>query len=78
MSARLRPLLTETVIRCLSGSDFTAGELMTGKRPITVYLRVPERELKRLRRLSGSCSPVLLTNSSRRTTMPMGRAAVLF
>ena len=45
MSARLRPLLTETVIRCLSGSDFTAGELMTGKRPITVYLRVPEREL---------------------------------
>ena len=43
MSARLRPLLTETVIRCLSGSDFTAGELMTGKRPITVYLRVPER-----------------------------------
>jgi type IV secretory pathway TraG/TraD family ATPase VirD4 len=48
MSARLRPLLTETVIRCLSGSDFTAGELMTGKRPITVYLRVPERELQAL------------------------------
>jgi type IV secretory pathway TraG/TraD family ATPase VirD4 len=45
MSARLRPLLTETIIRSLSGADFTAGELMTGTRPVTVYLRVPEREL---------------------------------
>lgn len=45
LSARLRPLLTETVIRSVSGSDFKASDLMTGERPVTVYLRWPERDL---------------------------------
>jgi type IV secretion system protein VirD4 len=45
LSARMRPLLTETVIRSLTGSDFTAGELITSEKPITVYLRWPERDL---------------------------------
>jgi type IV secretion system protein VirD4 len=34
LDTRMRPLLTETVIRSLSGADFTAGELMCGERPI--------------------------------------------
>ena len=33
LSAKLYPFLTEETVRSLSGSDFTAGELMTGKRP---------------------------------------------
>jgi hypothetical protein len=45
LSARMRPLLTETVIRSLAGSDFTAADLMCGASPITVYLRWPERDL---------------------------------
>lgn len=45
LSARLRPLLTETVIRSLSGSDFAPSDLMTGEQPVSVYLRWPERDL---------------------------------
>jgi type IV secretion system protein VirD4 len=45
LTARIRPLLTETVIRSLSGSDFRAQDLMTKDKPITVYLRWPERDL---------------------------------
>ena len=33
------------VIRCFAGSDFTAKELMTSEKPITVYLRWPEQDL---------------------------------
>ncbi len=45
LTARMRPLLTETVIRSLAGSDFTPQELMNSKKPITVYLRWTERDL---------------------------------
>jgi type IV secretion system protein VirD4 len=45
LSARMRPLLTETVIRSLAGSDFQPACLMTENRPITIYLRWPERDL---------------------------------
>jgi type IV secretion system protein VirD4 len=44
LSARMS-FLTETVIRSLSGSDFTAGQLMTSQKPTTVYLRWPEQHL---------------------------------
>jgi type IV secretion system protein VirD4 len=45
LTARMRPLLTETVIRSLSGSDFRVQDIMTKDKPITVYLRWPERDL---------------------------------
>ncbi len=45
LSARMRPLLTETVVRSLAGADFSARELMWGTKPTTVYLRWPERDL---------------------------------
>jgi type IV secretion system protein VirD4 len=45
LTARLRPLLTETVIRSLSGSDFSAQDLMQTHKPISVYLRWTERDL---------------------------------
>src|SRR5512132_992795 len=45
LDTRMRPLLTETVIRSLSGTDFTPQELMCGEAPVTVYLRWPERDL---------------------------------
>jgi type IV secretory pathway TraG/TraD family ATPase VirD4 len=38
-------LLTETVVRCFTGSDFTARELMCAPQPVTVYLRWTERDL---------------------------------
>ena len=43
--ARMYPLLTETVVRCFAGSDFTGKDLIAGDRPVSVYLRIPERQL---------------------------------
>jgi type IV secretion system protein VirD4 len=45
LSARIYPLLTEEVIRCFTGSDFTAEDILTSEEPITVYLRWPESQL---------------------------------
>jgi len=65
LSARLRPLLTETVVRCFAGADFSARELMCKASPITVYLRWPERDLLALsplvRLLWGSLIDELIT-----------------
>ena len=40
--ARMFPLLTETVVRCFNGSDFTGRDIIAGERPVSVYLRVPQ------------------------------------
>src|SRR3989442_497590 len=45
LTASIKPLLTETVVRCLSASDFTPHDLMCSAKPITVYLRWNERDL---------------------------------
>jgi type IV secretion system protein VirD4 len=45
VTSRLKPLLTETVVRTLAGTDFTAQEIMCSQQPVTVYLRWPERDL---------------------------------
>ena len=45
LTARMRPLLTETVVRSLSGSDFTPEQIITSPRPVTVYLRWKEQDL---------------------------------
>jgi type IV secretion system protein VirD4 len=47
-TSRLYPILTEEILRCFNGSDFTAEGLMTSPTPITVYLRLPEGDLKAL------------------------------
>jgi type IV secretion system protein VirD4 len=65
LSARMRPLLTETVVRCFAGSDFTPRSLMQSTQPITIYLRWPERDLLALtplvRLLWGSLIDELIT-----------------
>jgi type IV secretion system protein VirD4 len=45
VTSRLKPLLTKTVVRSLASADFRAQDLMTTQKPITVYLRWPERHL---------------------------------
>ena len=45
LTARMRPLLTETVIRSLTNTDFLPADLLTGEKPITVYLHWPEQNL---------------------------------
>jgi type IV secretory pathway TraG/TraD family ATPase VirD4 len=58
-------LLTETVVRCFAGEDFTSQELMCNRSPVTVYLRWPERDLLALsplvRLLWGSLIDELIT-----------------
>ena len=45
LTARLYPLLTEKIVRCFNGSDFTGKEIITAKEPVTVYLCWPEAAL---------------------------------
>ncbi len=45
LTARMRPLLTETVVRSLAYSDFTPEEIITSPRPVTVYMRWKEQDL---------------------------------
>jgi type IV secretion system protein VirD4 len=47
-TSRLYPILSDEILRCFNGSDFTAESLLTSKTPITVYLRLPEADLKAL------------------------------
>jgi type IV secretion system protein VirD4 len=44
-TARLFPLLIERILRCFNGSDFTARDIIGGRKPVTVYLCVPEKDL---------------------------------
>lgn len=65
LTARMRPLLTETVIRSLAHSDFTAEQIILSPKPVTVYLRWKEQDLLVLsplvRLLWGSMIDELLT-----------------
>ncbi len=45
LTARMRPLLTETVVRCFTHADFAAGALLCREKPVSIYLRWPEKDL---------------------------------
>jgi type IV secretion system protein VirD4 len=65
LTTRMRPLLTETVVRSLARLDFTAGQIMLHTKPVTVYLRWKEQDLLALsplvRLLWGSLIDELVT-----------------
>src|SRR5437763_1270249 len=65
LTARMRPLLTETVVRCFTHADFTAEQIMKGEKPVTLYLRWKEQDLLALsplvRLLWGSLINELIT-----------------
>src|SRR5207247_1622501 len=70
LTARMRPLLTETVVRSLAHSDFTPEEIITSPRPVTVYMRWKEQDLLALsplvRLLWGSLIDELVTTYDQR------------
>jgi type IV secretion system protein VirD4 len=45
LTARLYPLLTQRILRCFAGSAFTGTDIIAGKKPVTVYLCFPEKDL---------------------------------
>jgi type IV secretion system protein VirD4 len=45
LTARMRPLLTETVIRSFTRSDFHASQLLHSHKPVSVYFRWKEQDL---------------------------------
>jgi type IV secretion system protein VirD4 len=45
LTARMRPLLTETVVRCFLRSDFRPEDVMRSGKPVTVYFRWKEQDL---------------------------------
>ena len=47
-TSRLYPILSDELLRCFDGADFTASDIITSPTPITVYLRLPEAELPAL------------------------------
>jgi type IV secretion system protein VirD4 len=65
LTARMRPLLTESVIRCFTHSDFSPQQIIQGNVPVTVYLRWKEQDLLSLsplvRLLWGSLISELIT-----------------
>jgi type IV secretion system protein VirD4 len=70
LTTLMRPLLTETVVRSLARSDFTAEQMMIDPRPVTVYLRWKEQDLLALsplvRLLWGSLIDELVTTYDQR------------
>jgi type IV secretory pathway TraG/TraD family ATPase VirD4 len=65
LTARMHPLLTETVVRCFTHSDFTPEQIMRSNQPVTIYLRWKEQKLQSLaplvRLLWGTLIDELLT-----------------
>ena len=61
----MRPLLTETVVRCFAGSDITAKKILQSEKPVTLYFRWKEQDLLALsplvRLLWGSLMDELIT-----------------
>jgi type IV secretion system protein VirD4 len=45
LTARMRPLLTETVVRSLTRSDFTPEQFLCSDKPVSVYIRWKEQDL---------------------------------
>lgn len=45
LTTKLRPLLTETVIKCFTRSDFMPEQILQSDTPVTVYFRWPEKDL---------------------------------
>lgn len=70
LTARMKPLLTETVVKCFTGSDFSPKDLLFSHQPITIYLRWSERDLLALsplvRLLWGSFIDELITAYDKR------------
>ncbi len=65
LAARMRPILTETIVRCFTHSDFRVRSLLENSKPVSVYLRWPEKDLLALsplvRLLWGSLIDELIT-----------------
>jgi len=45
LTSKLEDIVEENALACVAGSDFSAKDILCGKRPVTVYLRWPERHL---------------------------------
>ena len=45
MTTKMRFLLSDPAVRSFAGSDFTAKNLLSANRPVTVYIRIPEEDV---------------------------------
>ena len=45
LTTRLNQILTKESVRCFTGSDFTAKDIITSKTPVSVYLYWSEEDL---------------------------------
>jgi type IV secretion system protein VirD4 len=46
LSSKIEDIIEDSTLACVSGSDFTAKDIIAGERPKTIYFRWPERHVK--------------------------------
>jgi type IV secretion system protein VirD4 len=74
-TSRLYPILSDELLRCFDGSDFTAADIITSPQPITVYLRLPESELPALAPVVRLMFQTLISNMQTTYDKRPGRTA---
>ena len=45
LTGKIEPVITETILKSLAGADFSPADIICGHRPVTLYLRWPEKHV---------------------------------
>ena len=48
LTGKIEPVITETILKSLAGADFSPADIISGERPVTLYLRWPEKHVHAL------------------------------
>ena len=46
LTGKIEPIITETILKSVAGADFSPADIICGRRPVTVYLRWPEKHVQ--------------------------------
>jgi type IV secretory pathway TraG/TraD family ATPase VirD4 len=46
LTGKIEPIITETILKSVAGSDFSPLDILAGTRPVTIYFRWPEKHVQ--------------------------------
>ena len=46
LTGKIEPVITETILKSVAGADFSPVDIICGRRPVTLYLRWPEKHVQ--------------------------------
>ena len=46
LTGKIEPIITETILKSVAGADFSPADIICGRRPVTLYLRWPEKHVQ--------------------------------